>query len=914
MKHRISSFYFLHFIIFSNVFIVTLTSKSSYLYSPNYSIFNTNFLKNNSSSFSIWTKEFLFTNIDSFFSDYSYFITTSKTGIISIIHNNQTLFSIDFNKKMYKTNFNQSNIIKGDNVILPMEGKLFRVKNLETENFEEFTTPIKDLVDMTPFSLWFSQDYYFIGNKKYYEVKLMKKENNSDFELDLNNIIFIDYTLICLSDNIQAWNTTITNVLFEDKSCGNNNKFITENILIYESNEVLEAVMKEIFLNKLNDIMFIHVYDIKNKKFIKLYDFNTYTHLIQNNTGDNNLEEKNINEFFNDDDNIINAFDYNNDLSYQYDIDFIIYYCIVSFIILCLIVLILNNCIYKNIFTLKDLYSKKHTSKLNNISDNKKSLLIKDEEKESDKGSFKFIYNYFKKNRINIGDELELKPFKSKEKKQKISMINDLRYIIQKDLKGIKKFKNSMSSENLLSKLNNNDDFIFQKKNVISRNSKILKELELTKIKQQSEINYQTRLEKDFKEITFLKKKVYKNEIVVILKAKHKIDEQLYTIKIKKLSNPIQEQSVIAEAQNMTKIRSKHIVEYITCWIDTSVGSFEYLFKDKNKNPEEINNDSEFFSSKNNSKVIDIFDNKFKDLILPEIKDDNYMNEYSKKNSLSEDECPTNIKNKINLDTKYYDKKEEDKNIINDKKKNKSDHIEDYSIEKNKSDNQRDISGLNVYFFIQMEFCQQITLDKYIKDHSFSKINNKIMYTFTYQLIKSLAKIHEKKIIHANINPKNIYVINENSIKIGDFSSAKEITLKTKRKPNKNDILHSSQSCQNILELSESNDIDEENIGETLYLSPEQELGLGLSKKSDIYSLGLVLYEMCECFKEQDIREVNINRLRKFKIFNEKFKEDYFFQYNLILQMIENDEEKRPSCEELLESKDLQSWKLCVEK
>ena len=493
-------------------------------------------------------------------------------------------------------------------------------------------------------------------------------------------------------------------------------------------------------------------------------------------------------------------------------------------------------------------------------------------------------------------------------------MINDLRYIIQKDLKGIKKFKNSMSSENLLSKLNNNDDFIFQKKNVISRNSKILKELELTKIKQQSEINYQTRLEKDFKEITFLKKKVYKNEIVVILKAKHKIDEQLYTIKIKKLSNPIQEQSVIAEAQNMTKIRSKHIVEYITCWIDTSVGSFEYLFKDKNKNPEEINNDSEFFSSKNNSKVIDIFDNKFKDLILPEIKDDNYMNEYSKKNSLSEDECPTNIKNKINLDTKYYDKKEEDKNIINDKKKNKSDHIEDYSIEKNKSDNQRDISGLNVYFFIQMESCQQITLDKYIKDHSFSKINNKIMYTFTYQLIKSLAKIHEKKIIHANINPKNIYVINENSIKIGDFSSAKEITLKTKRKPNKNDILHSSQSSHNILELSESNDIDEENIGETLYLSPEQELGLGLSKKSDIYSLGLVLYEMCECFKEQDIREVNINRLRKFKIFNEKFKEDYFFQYNLILQMIENDEEKRPSCEELLESKDLQSWKLCVEK
>ena len=734
MKHRICSFYFLHFIIFLYNIIQSFSLKSSsHKHSPNYSIFNPYYFLNNSTSFSIWTKEILYSNKTSFFSDYAYFITTSKNGIISIIYENKTLFSIDFNKKMFKTNFNQSNIIKGDNVILPMEGKLFRVKtNLETENFEEFTTPIKELVDMTPFSLWFSQDYYFMSDKKYYEIKLIQKEKNKlNININLNKIIFVDYTLICLKDKIQVWNTTVTNVFYMDNITGNHDKNVDENILIYENNDILEKNMKENFGNIYSDIMFIHGYDMKNKKYVKLYDFNTYTHLKQNNTSDSNIEEKDINELMNNDDNIINMFNYNNNINYQYEIDLIIYYCIVSFIILCIIILILNNYIYRNIFPLKDLCSKKNTKELNDKKINKKEDIINiDEQKEilnqktSNKESFQSIYNYFEKNKINLGIDLDLKPFKSKEKRHKISMINDLRFIMLKDIKTIKKNKNSISAENLYSQLKEDNDIFSPTKNIISRNSKILKELEMSKNKQKSEANYQTRLEKDFKEITPLKKNVYKNDTVVILKAKHKIDEQLYTIKIKKLSNPIQEQSVIAEAQNMKKIRSKHIVEYITCWIDTSVGRFEYLFNNSNKKREEINKDLDYYSSKNNAQFLS--DRKFKYLISNEIKDDHYIKQLYSKDYLSEDESSNNTKNKINLDIKYYEKKEDKLNINIKKniKNNINGYIDDYSIEKNKSDNQKDISDLSVYFFIQMEFCQQITLDKYIKDHAYTKINN----------------------------------------------------------------------------------------------------------------------------------------------------------------------------------------------
>ena len=63
---------------------------------------------------------------------------------------------------------------------------------------------------------------------------------------------------------------------------------------------------------------------------------------------------------------------------------------------------------------------------------------------------------------------------------------------------------------------------------------------------QQGDNKPQTRLERDFKEIIPIKKSIFRNSIDVLLKAKHKIDEQLYAIKIKKLTNPNEEQSVIA--------------------------------------------------------------------------------------------------------------------------------------------------------------------------------------------------------------------------------------------------------------------------------------------------------------------------------------------------------------------------------
>ena len=778
-----------------------------------------------------------------------------------------------------------------------MEGKLFKVKteNYENEYSDELTTPIKEYVDMTPFYFRFNQYYYFFGNKKYSMIKIIKNENNQLYpEINLDNIIFIDYNLICLKDSLKVWDTTVTNVFFDsdngDIFVKNKKINIAETVLIYENYNILEKYLKEYLGNKYNEFLYIHAYDKKKKKYVKIYDYNTNYNLKRNNTIDINLEEQYIRSYLNNNNNsdILNEFNYNRKIIYQYKFDYIIYYCIVSFIIICSLFFILNDIIYKSCFSLfqnfKNIFSKKPKNKTT---------------KENNQKIFTELQEYFKP-KSTSKHPLDL---------------NKIRSSLQKDIKSIKLNEHSNSSSNLKSYLNKNFNTIYSNKSTVKKNSLILKELAISNEKTKSEeVNpdpkAKTRLEKDFKEITPIRKNIYRNSIDVLLKAKHKIDEQLYAIKIKKLTNPNEEQSIIAEAQNMKKIRSKHIVEYITCWLDTSVGNLSYLFNDKIKKQKEEINDDNFYSSKSNSKVAE---NNIKSLISnDEIKDDHYIKKLYTKDYLSDDESTSNKKNKINIDNKYYKKKEENNKNKNTKKiklKEKNTYIDDSSLTNIKSENQKNVSDLSIYFFIQMEFCQEITLGKYIEDHSIIKMNNKVIYTFTYQLIKSLAKIHSKNIIHANINPENIFVINEDSIKIGDFSSAKDIELKFKKTINKYSKVSLSQSYQNLMELSTNDEIETNHIEESLYSSPEQNKGTVVSKKSDVYSVGLVLYEMCECFPDEDKRNKGIKLLKKNKTFEEKFKKEYELQCKLILKMIEDDEDKRPSCEELLKSSEMQNWK-----
>jgi len=121
-------------------------------------------------------------------------------------------------------------------------------------------------------------------------------------------------------------------------------------------------------------------------------------------------------------------------------------------------------------------------------------------------------------------------------------------------------------------------------------------------------------------------------------------------------------------------------------------------------------------------------------------------------------------------------------------------------------------------FYIFMEFLTGIPLNKYIKNHG--ALTTTETKAYFIDILKAINEAHEKGVIHRDLKPSNIMITKDNSIKIMDFGIAKII--------------------------GENHDLTKAGtkIGSSRYMSPEQVRGEELDFRTDIYSLGLILYEM----------------------------------------------------------------------
>lgn len=127
-----------------------------------------------------------------------------------------------------------------------------------------------------------------------------------------------------------------------------------------------------------------------------------------------------------------------------------------------------------------------------------------------------------------------------------------------------------------------------------------------------------------------------------------------------------------------------------------------------------------------------------------------------------------------------------------------------------------DVSHSDDVEYIVMELIDGITLKEYLRQKG--AIAPSEALDFTIQIAKALEHAHGKGIIHRDIKPQNIMLLKNGMIKVADFG---------------------------IAELQ--NDIEESNgetVGSVHYIAPEQARGAAPDARSDIYSLGIVMYEM----------------------------------------------------------------------
>ena len=128
-----------------------------------------------------------------------------------------------------------------------------------------------------------------------------------------------------------------------------------------------------------------------------------------------------------------------------------------------------------------------------------------------------------------------------------------------------------------------------------------------------------------------------------------------------------------------------------------------------------------------------------------------------------------------------------------------------------------DVGEDNGNFYIVMEYIDGKTLKQLIKKRGHLTTSEAV--DIMIQLTDGLASAHDSYIIHRDIKPQNIMILEDGLVKITDFGIAMAI---------------------NAADLTQTNSV----MGSVHYLPPEQAAGKGSTIKSDIYSLGILFYEM----------------------------------------------------------------------
>ena len=753
------------------------------------------------------------------------------------------------------------------------------------------------------------EDCNFINmNKKVY----IRQKNRRKNILTVVRVDYI-LNCLEIKEGEKYWNATYSEILIKkgnDYWDNNNFFFKYYNLLRNLVNEYKKNNFENYEINPDNIITAYAYFENENIPNIKIYDRSISLNSLGSEINNEMNEEKKYLDDYNKnkhkENNEINSkyknfedlsqhhSEYNiNSLPYEHDAkndegNIIMHYIKLNKLLVTIIMILLCIIFYflkkdkKNSDIIKEIKKEKNEEKnkiMKNLNE-KKDIENKTDNKEEENKNIIKISNIEKEEKENTNITEEGREIILEENKKDCE--NKEKKIISKSIKNKDSISSNSNNEEKEEKEDKEENEITHIKNNIwdsddedddeesQTNSKKINESKskkTTKNKKENEDDYEnniifdskkdnikinkkpTRLDTDFENL----EKIGEGGYGLVLKGTHKIDKYIYAIKIINISNFKNKKEIddiINEANKMSMIKDKYIVNYNICWYEDNLGSAEKFYTKKEDDDESLSKSQ-----------VNIFDQKNIKEISEENEEEEEISIKSHNSTkLNQPESKIEILKSLYCASFRDDSKLVNTSIISMKNKKK-------------------------FFMILMEYCDGNTLEDVIKKHNndSTPINRKDIYIYTKQILKGLRVLHRNGIIHSDIKPGNIFLkkAGENvQIKIGDFGMA--MLKKGVVKLNSKDIKGFTP----------------------LYSAPEQKNRKGTyNEKIDIYACGLILYELIGCFGTNAEKYRAFDDLKDSGTIFEEIEKKYKEESELIKLMTKKDYDERPSAEEVLGNK-----------
>jgi translation initiation factor 2-alpha kinase 4 len=189
--------------------------------------------------------------------------------------------------------------------------------------------------------------------------------------------------------------------------------------------------------------------------------------------------------------------------------------------------------------------------------------------------------------------------------------------------------------------------------------------------------------------------------------------------------------------------------------------------------------------------------------------------------------------------------------------------------------------------FLQMEYCR-CTLRQLLDGTS--EVDALQSWRWIQQIVEGLSHIHSQGIVHRDLKPVNIFTAQDGTLKIGDFGLARFHTG-----------AQATALALGDTELRAESDATT-GVGTFLYAAPEIQQGLPHDSKVDIYSVGVIAFEMLRRFGTAMERVAVLTELRASRTLPPAFVAAFPVQAALIRSLLAPDPGQRPSAAEVLSS------------